>query len=106
MSGVIAFSFMTSDDLDSGRLSPAQYASQLTGFRMMIFFNYRYGPRSLYKPTSPPYTITLEDLPFLSPCEFVRAKLKSSRWLENDADDVAYMVSVRFGLALHPDPHG
>ena len=55
----------------------------------------RYGPRKLYAPTpagnAPLWEIM--DLPFLSPTEFVRAKLRCNReyW---DLGDISWMVST------------
>ena len=54
----------------------------------------RYGPRKLYAPTSAGNAPLWEimDLPFLSPTEFVRAKLRCNReyW---DLGDISWMVS-------------
>lgn len=55
----------------------------------------RYGPRKLYAPTSAGNAPLWEimDLPFLSPTEFVRAKLRCNReyW---DLGDISWMASI------------
>lgn len=61
----------------------------------------RYGPRKLYAPTSAGNAPLWEimDLPFLSPTEFVRAKLRCNReyW---DLGDISWMASLASSLLV------
>ncbi|KAG7562350.1 hypothetical protein FFLO_02242 [Filobasidium floriforme] len=60
-----------------------------------------YGPRKLYAPTSAGNAPLWEimDLPFLSPTEFVRAKLRCNReyW---DLGDISWMASLASSLLM------
>lgn len=61
-----------------------------------------YGPRHIHKPSNPPYLVTIADLPFLSPNEYCRAKLR--RWTSYDVPHLSWMVSAApHNSASRPD---
>jgi hypothetical protein len=45
--------------------------------------------------------MTLHELPFLNPTEFVRAKLRKCGRCEGDVDDIAWMVRLGHLGGLH-----
>lgn len=49
-----------------------------------------YGPRHIHKPSDPPYLMEIAGLPFLSPNEYCRAKLR--RWTAYDVPHLCWMV--------------